>query len=80
MEFSRMLRTWTSTHGIVLGIALLCAPVRAHEHNSDSIPDGSYVSPDPLDTILWVHIVFMTAAFGVLYPTGMVRSQLKALF
>ncbi|KAF8477399.1 hypothetical protein BDZ91DRAFT_709183 [Kalaharituber pfeilii] len=44
----------------------------AHEHHEDKIPEGSVVSPDPLDTILWLHIGGMITAFGVIFPFGMV--------
>ncbi|KAI5806552.1 putative integral membrane protein [Peziza echinospora] len=46
--------------------------VSAHEHGGENIPDGSVVSPDPLDTILWLHIVGMITAFGIIFPIGMV--------
>lgn len=40
--------------------------VNAHEHNGENIPEGEVVSPDPLDTILWLHIGGMIASFGML--------------
>ena len=36
----------------------------AHENDAENIPEGSVVSPDPLDVILWLHIAGMIVAFG----------------
>lgn len=38
----------------------------AHEHHGENIPEGSVISPDPLDTVLWLHIGGMIASFGML--------------
>jgi hypothetical protein len=38
----------------------------------DRIPEGEAVSPDPIDSILWMHILLMILSFGLLYPLGMV--------
>jgi len=46
----------------------------AHEHHGENIPEGSVISPDPLDTILWLHIGGMIASFG------MHRDQKKLIF
>jgi hypothetical protein len=46
--------------------------VNAHEHHDEDLPPGQVVTFDPVDSILWTHIFFMTLAFGVLFPTGMV--------
>ena len=37
----------------------------AHEHDVENIPEGSVVSPDPLDLILWLHIAGMIVSFGM---------------
>ncbi|KAL1392305.1 integral membrane protein [Phyllosticta capitalensis] len=54
--------------------ALLClaATARAHEHHMEDIPEGSGMSADPIDSVLWIHILIQTLAWGVLFPTGMV--------
>jgi len=44
----------------------------AHEHHEDNIPEGSVISPEPLDSVLWVHIVIQIIGWGVVFPTGMV--------
>ena len=58
-----------------LSFTLLCSLmsfVNAHEHHDEDLPPGQVVTFDPVDSILWTHIFFMTLAFGVLFPTGMV--------
>ncbi|KAI4190500.1 MAG: hypothetical protein L6R41_000735 [Letrouitia leprolyta] len=44
----------------------------AHEHHDDNIPEGEVISPDPIDTTLWIHIFIQILAFGLVFPTGMV--------
>ncbi|KAG9801229.1 hypothetical protein KCU68_g22923, partial [Aureobasidium melanogenum] len=53
-------------------LALLVSTAQAHEHHEDKIPEGAAISPDPLDTTLWVHILVQIFAWGILFPTGMV--------
>ncbi|CAN6675028.1 hypothetical protein TRVA0_080S00122 [Trichomonascus vanleenenianus] len=36
------------------------------------MPEGEFVTGEPLDAILWMHILLMGLAFGILFPTGMV--------
>ncbi|EQL33242.1 hypothetical protein BDFG_04685 [Blastomyces dermatitidis ATCC 26199] len=43
----------------------------AHGDHSQ-LPEGQVISGDPLDSILWIHIILMTVAFGLIFPTGMV--------
>ncbi|KAF8443531.1 hypothetical protein BGX38DRAFT_1199654 [Terfezia claveryi] len=50
---------------------------RAHEHHEQNIPEGSVISPDPLDTILWLHVGGMIASFGIIFPIGMVLGIVK---
>lgn len=52
--------------------------LRRHEHHTDKIPDGSAVSLDPIDSILWAHIFLMIIAFGIIFPTGMVLGLTKS--
>lgn len=54
------------------------ALVAAHDHHEDGIPEGSVISPDPLDTILWIHIFAMVASFGVIFPVGMVLGIVRS--
>lgn len=46
-------------------VGFLPNAVYAHEHGAENIPEGSVVSPDPLDMILWLHIAGMIVAFGM---------------
>ena len=55
-------------------LSLFVAVVVAHEHHDEDLPPGQAVSFDPVDSILWMHIFFMTLSFGILFPTGMVRA------
>ncbi|KAK9450838.1 uncharacterized protein V1518DRAFT_158011 [Limtongia smithiae] len=56
------------------------ATVMAHEHESDDIPDGEYTSPEPLDSILWAHIVLMFVSFAIIFPVGMILGLTKNRF
>jgi len=51
--------------------------VSAHDHGG-GIPEGSVVSPEPLDSILWWHICAMIVAFGILFPIGMVLGIVRS--
>ncbi|KAH3953156.1 hypothetical protein HBH53_038570 [Parastagonospora nodorum] len=57
---------------------LLSTAVTAHEHHSDKIPEGQAISVDPLDSILWVHILIQTMAWGIIFPTGMVLGIIRS--
>ncbi|KAK9360124.1 hypothetical protein V1504DRAFT_440762 [Lipomyces starkeyi] len=63
-----------------LAIACLPALVNAHEHHEDDIPAGQYISVEPIDSILWVHIVLMMLAFGIIFPVGMILGMTKNRF
>ncbi|KAK8041043.1 hypothetical protein PG994_014050 [Apiospora phragmitis] len=49
-----------------------------HDHSSSNIPEGQIVSDDPIDTTLWVHIFIQMAAWGVIFPAGMVLGIVKS--
>ena len=55
-----------------IAISLLLRPARGHEHHDDAIPEGEGVSAEPIDAILWTHILLQAFAWGILMPTGMV--------
>lgn len=40
--------------------------------NHEGMPEGQLVTGDPIDGILWAHIFIMGAAFGVVFPIGIV--------
>lgn len=73
----------TATHCSDMSLPLLLLAVAArlvsaHEHHEDAIPDGSAVSPDPIDTILWWHIFMMVLSFGIMFPLGMVLGMVRS--
>ncbi|EKD17387.1 uncharacterized protein L3040_008426 [Drepanopeziza brunnea f. sp. 'multigermtubi'] len=45
--------------------------VEAHGDVSH-IAEGESTSKEPIDTILWIHILLMMLSFGIVFPTGMV--------
>ena len=67
-------------HQISLPIALLAiaGQALAHEHHTDEIAEGEAISAEPLDTILWMHILIQILAFGIVFPTGMVLGIVRS--
>ncbi|KAI0531964.1 hypothetical protein GGR58DRAFT_518098 [Xylaria digitata] len=49
-----------------------------HDHDSSHIEDGKAISLDPIDTTLWIHIFVQMAAWGVIFPLGMVLGIVKS--
>ncbi|KAI9746638.1 MAG: hypothetical protein M1818_000352 [Claussenomyces sp. TS43310] len=49
----------------------------AHEHHEDEIPEGEGISAEPIDAILWIHILMQMFTFGIIFPTGMVLGIVK---
>ncbi|KAF2452299.1 hypothetical protein BDY21DRAFT_359567 [Lineolata rhizophorae] len=65
----------------VNSVLLLLAIVRttfAHEHHDEDIPEGAAISDDPIDSILWVHMIMQTFVWGLLFPTGMVLGIIRS--
>ncbi|CAI6333278.1 unnamed protein product [Periconia digitata] len=60
---------------VLLGTAAIA---NAHEHHMDKIPEGESVSADPIDSILWIHILVQTIGWGILFPTGMVLGIIRS--
>ncbi|CRK18138.1 hypothetical protein BN1708_012253 [Verticillium longisporum] len=48
-----------------------------HDHGVSHIAEGESVSPEPIDSTLWVHIFIMMLAFGIIFPIGMVLGITK---
>lgn len=42
-----------------------------HEH-APHLENGEHTTADPIDGILWAHILLMTFTFGIVFPVGMV--------
>ncbi|KAI0117847.1 hypothetical protein GGR51DRAFT_500286 [Nemania sp. FL0031] len=49
-----------------------------HDHDSSHIEDGQAISVEPIDTTLWIHIFIQMAAWGVIFPLGMVLGIVKS--
>lgn len=61
------------TREALLAAALLFSTaVTAHDHGVSKIAQGEAVSQDPIDSILWIHILVQGFAWGIIFPTGMV--------
>ncbi|CAK1366012.1 hypothetical protein CB0940_09545 [Cercospora beticola] len=56
---------------------LLSGTVNAHGGH-DEVPEGEAISPEPIDSTLWVHILVQAFAWGILFPTGMVLGQVRS--
>ncbi|KAF3938688.1 hypothetical protein ABW19_dt0207926 [Dactylella cylindrospora] len=61
-------------------LLVLVKPSTAHDHSNDAIPEGSHTSPEPIDAVLWLHILCMISSFGILYPVGMVLGIVRNRF
>ncbi|KAF7514410.1 hypothetical protein GJ744_000180 [Endocarpon pusillum] len=60
-------------------IAFVLLPTcAAHDHDADGIPEGAAVSPEPIDSILWTHILLQGLAFGLIFPAGMVLGIIRS--
>ncbi|KAI1114291.1 hypothetical protein F5Y14DRAFT_189441 [Nemania sp. NC0429] len=66
-----------SASALLLLLAAL-PPAFAHDHDSGKIEDGKTISDAPIDTILWIHIFIQMAAWGVIFPLGMVLGMVKS--
>jgi hypothetical protein len=51
---------------------LFSTAATAHEHAVNKIAEGEVISQDPIDSILWIHILVQGFAWGIIFPTGMV--------
>lgn len=59
---------------------VLADVVMGHEHHGEEIPEGQGVSAEPLDSILWIHILIQILAFGIIFPIGMVLGMVRNRF
>jgi len=41
--------------------------------DEEELPPGQAIKFDPIDSILWAHILFMSLSFGILFPAGIVH-------
>ncbi|KAI9924403.1 hypothetical protein ASPWEDRAFT_102491 [Aspergillus wentii DTO 134E9] len=63
--------------GGVLAALLLASPALAHGGH-EAVPDGAAVSGDPIDSTLWIHMILMGLAFGIIFPLGMVLGIVRS--
>ncbi|KAF2106792.1 hypothetical protein BDV96DRAFT_325534 [Lophiotrema nucula] len=59
-------------------LSILVQTAQAHEHHMDKIEEGHAISDDPIDSILWTHILIQVLAWGILFPTGMVLGIIRS--
>ncbi|KAK2778687.1 hypothetical protein FQN53_001715 [Emmonsiellopsis sp. PD_33] len=60
-------------------LLLWCLAGRALAHGDHSkLPEGQAISGDPIDAVLWIHMILMTVAFGLIFPTGMVLGIIRS--
>ncbi|KAF2026679.1 hypothetical protein EK21DRAFT_73678 [Setomelanomma holmii] len=67
------------TTTVAVAALLLSTAVRAHDHHTNNIEEGHAISADPIDSILWIHILIQSLAWGIIFPTGMVLGTLGSL-
>lgn len=54
-------------------VALLSLATQVSAHGGhDEVPEGEAISAEPIDSILWIHMILMAVTFGVIFPFGMV--------
>ncbi len=62
----------TARGAMLAAVLLLSTTVKAHENHVNKIQQGEAISEDPIDSILWIHILVQGLAWGIIFPTGMV--------
>lgn len=63
---------------LVTLFSLFFAVISAHEHVTSDVTQDNVISNNPIDNKLWLHILVMTIAFGILFPLGMVFGLSKS--
>ncbi|CAI7589797.1 unnamed protein product [Penicillium pancosmium] len=58
-------------------VALFAATALAHGGH-EAVPDGEAISLEPIDSTLWVHMILMGFAFGIIFPLGMVLGIVRS--
>ncbi|KAJ6021580.1 Protein YTP1 [Penicillium herquei] len=56
---------------------LIIGLVTAHGGH-ENVPEGETISEDPIDSILWIHMILMGFAFGIIFPLGMVLGIVRS--
>ncbi|PGH10124.1 hypothetical protein AJ80_07575 [Polytolypa hystricis UAMH7299] len=60
-----------------LWAACLAGPAYGHGDHS-KLPEGEAISGDPIDSVLWIHMILMGVTFGLIFPTGMVLGIVRS--
>lgn len=64
---------------LCVAAAVIFFASRASAHGGhEDIPEGETISPEPMDTTLWVHIMIQSLAWGIILPTGMVLGLVRS--
>lgn len=64
---------------ILFILPLVLLPICASAHGDHShIEDGQPISAEPIDAILWAHILLQSLAWGLLFPTGLVLGLVRS--
>ncbi|KAF3035931.1 hypothetical protein E8E12_004948 [Didymella heteroderae] len=68
----------TTRRAAIAAALLFSTAVTAHEHHVNKIAEGEVISQDPIDSILWTHILVQGFAWGIIFPTGMVLGIIRS--
>lgn len=63
---------------LLASLSLFVTSAVGHGGHTDKIPEGEFVSDDPIDSVLWTHILLMLLAFGIVFPLGMVLGIVRS--
>ncbi|KAJ6010454.1 Protein YTP1 [Penicillium sp. IBT 35674x] len=69
MDFLKQRSLWALF--LVIGL------VTAHGGH-ENVPEGETISQDPIDSILWIHMILMGFTFGLVFPFGMVLGIVRS--
>ncbi|KAL2002602.1 hypothetical protein VTN02DRAFT_6412 [Thermoascus thermophilus] len=59
-------------------LALLLARTASAHGDHEHVPEGAVISDDPIDSVLWIHMVLMGITFGLIFPLGMVLGIIRS--
>lgn len=59
-------------------LALLLARTASAHGGHAELPEGEVITDDPIDSVLWIHMILMGITFGVIFPLGMVLGIVRS--
>ncbi|QIW98447.1 hypothetical protein AMS68_003965 [Peltaster fructicola] len=75
-----MMATFRTRPTVIL-ITLLSSLLAVHAHGGhEDIPEGEIISAEPMGSTMWTHIFIQSAAWGVIFPLGMVLGLVRSRF